>query len=279
MSRGAGAIRVSLETGSRLSFASALDWPGWSRSGRGDEAAVEALRAYAPRYAPVAADAGLEPPDPAQDRGRGAARRLGNHRLRGSRRHRAAGRRAAHRARGGAAGRASSRRAGRSSTGWSPAHRPSCARGPAAGGGTATRSSTTSSAPRWRRTRGSWASGSRGRPGMTWPRGPVEREAIAAAAASGGRGSALGAGSRRRAGPALRRPADRLARARSRLGDRGPERLRSPLPQGASHRSALAVSEARRARGAGGAANSRAVGGPWCREPVKDICVLNRPGG
>jgi hypothetical protein len=66
MSTREGAIRVSLETGSRLSFASALDWPGWSRSGRGDEAAVETLRAYAPRYAPVAADAGLEPPDPAR---------------------------------------------------------------------------------------------------------------------------------------------------------------------------------------------------------------------
>ena len=62
MSRGEGAIRVSLETGSRLTFASALDWPGWSRSGRGDEAAVETLRAYAPRYAPVAVEAGLEPP-------------------------------------------------------------------------------------------------------------------------------------------------------------------------------------------------------------------------
>ena len=66
MSTREGAIRVSLETGSRLSFASALDWPGWSRSGRGDEAAVETLRAYAPRYAPVAGDAGLEPPDPAR---------------------------------------------------------------------------------------------------------------------------------------------------------------------------------------------------------------------
>jgi hypothetical protein len=67
MSRGAGAaIRVSLETGTRLSFASALDWPGWSRSGRGDEAAVEVLRAYAPRYSPVARGAGLEPPDPTQ---------------------------------------------------------------------------------------------------------------------------------------------------------------------------------------------------------------------
>lgn len=62
MSRGAGTVRVSLEAGFRLTFASALDWPGWSRSGRGEEAAVEALRGYAPRYAPVAVEAGLEAP-------------------------------------------------------------------------------------------------------------------------------------------------------------------------------------------------------------------------
>ena len=28
-----------------------VDWPGWSRSGKDDEQAVEALLAYAPRYA------------------------------------------------------------------------------------------------------------------------------------------------------------------------------------------------------------------------------------
>ena len=58
-----GAVLVCLETGGRLSFASALDWPGWSRSGRGDDAALEALRTYAPRYAPVARAAGQKPPD------------------------------------------------------------------------------------------------------------------------------------------------------------------------------------------------------------------------
>jgi hypothetical protein len=60
-----GAVRVCVETGRRLTFASALDWPGWSRSGRGEEAAIEALRAYAPRYLPVARAAGVKPPDPA----------------------------------------------------------------------------------------------------------------------------------------------------------------------------------------------------------------------
>ncbi|MGA3184400.1 MAG: hypothetical protein ABSE52_07370 [Candidatus Dormibacteria bacterium] len=58
-----GAVRVVLEAGGRLTFAAALDWPGWSRSGRGDEASLEALRASALRYAPVARAAGLTPPD------------------------------------------------------------------------------------------------------------------------------------------------------------------------------------------------------------------------
>ena len=53
------AVRVCLEMGRRLSFASALDWPGWSRSGRGEDAALEALRAYVPRYAPVARAAAM----------------------------------------------------------------------------------------------------------------------------------------------------------------------------------------------------------------------------
>ena len=47
-------IRVVLETTAKRSFASALDWPGWSRSGRTEEEALAALLAYAPRYAPVA---------------------------------------------------------------------------------------------------------------------------------------------------------------------------------------------------------------------------------
>ena len=38
---------------------SALDWPGLSRGARSEEAAVEALLAAAPRYAPVASAAGL----------------------------------------------------------------------------------------------------------------------------------------------------------------------------------------------------------------------------
>ncbi|MGO8686840.1 MAG: hypothetical protein ACLQT7_06590 [Candidatus Dormibacteria bacterium] len=61
-----GAVAICLESGSRLSFASALDWPGWSRSGRGEEAAIERLGDYWHRYAPVVRAAGLGPPDPAR---------------------------------------------------------------------------------------------------------------------------------------------------------------------------------------------------------------------
>ena len=40
-------------------FACALDWPGWCRRDRSEELALEALAAYAPRYAEVARRAGL----------------------------------------------------------------------------------------------------------------------------------------------------------------------------------------------------------------------------
>ena len=52
-------LAVALEGTARKVFASALDWPGWSRSAKTDELAIEALLAYAPRYAPVAKAAGL----------------------------------------------------------------------------------------------------------------------------------------------------------------------------------------------------------------------------
>jgi hypothetical protein len=48
------AVRVVLEVAAKRSFASALDWPGWSRSGRSPDEALERLLAYAPRYARVA---------------------------------------------------------------------------------------------------------------------------------------------------------------------------------------------------------------------------------
>ncbi len=42
---------VIVEAGSKRVFASAADWPGWARSGRDEASALEALIAYAPRYA------------------------------------------------------------------------------------------------------------------------------------------------------------------------------------------------------------------------------------
>jgi len=48
-------IRVVVETAAKRSFASAIDWPGWSRSGPTPEAALEALAAYTVRYQAVAA--------------------------------------------------------------------------------------------------------------------------------------------------------------------------------------------------------------------------------
>lgn len=46
--------RVALEIAPKRAFASALDWPGWSRSGKTADDALAALVAYAPRYATVA---------------------------------------------------------------------------------------------------------------------------------------------------------------------------------------------------------------------------------
>ena len=63
MSPKAERLAVVLETGDKRVFASAADWPGWSRSGKTDEAAIEALVAYAPRYAPVARLAGFDLPE------------------------------------------------------------------------------------------------------------------------------------------------------------------------------------------------------------------------
>ena len=55
-------VIVSTEAGSKRVFACALDWPGWCRSGKTEQAALEALAQYAPRYAPVAARVGARFP-------------------------------------------------------------------------------------------------------------------------------------------------------------------------------------------------------------------------
>jgi hypothetical protein len=48
------AVRVVLEVAAQRSFASALEWPGWSRSGKSPDEALERLAAYAGRYAIIA---------------------------------------------------------------------------------------------------------------------------------------------------------------------------------------------------------------------------------
>ena len=62
-------IEVYLEVGQRRSFAAALDWPGWCRSGSDEAAALQALCAYGPRYAGLLDSTGLgfHPPSGAAD--------------------------------------------------------------------------------------------------------------------------------------------------------------------------------------------------------------------
>ena len=57
----ADAIRVMIELGRKkaVAVASAFDWPGWNRSGKSEEDALQVLAAYRPRYAKVAELAGL----------------------------------------------------------------------------------------------------------------------------------------------------------------------------------------------------------------------------
>jgi hypothetical protein len=61
-------LHVVLEVAPKKAFASAVDWPGWSRSAKTDDEALAALFAYAPRYAAVAkrAKVAFEPPTTAR---------------------------------------------------------------------------------------------------------------------------------------------------------------------------------------------------------------------
>ena len=53
-------ISVYVETGKSRTFATALAWPGWSRSGRVEAAALQTLYDYAPRYARVLESTALD---------------------------------------------------------------------------------------------------------------------------------------------------------------------------------------------------------------------------
>jgi len=54
---------VCLEIGKKRVFASALEWPGWSRSGRGEQDALDCLVSYLDRYREVLRRADLPLPD------------------------------------------------------------------------------------------------------------------------------------------------------------------------------------------------------------------------
>jgi hypothetical protein len=56
-------LQVAIEAVPKRAFASALDWPGWSRGAKTPELAIEALLAYCGRYRIVAELAGLVLPD------------------------------------------------------------------------------------------------------------------------------------------------------------------------------------------------------------------------
>ena len=57
---------VYIEAAPKRSFAVAVDWPGWARSGKTEADALAALAAYAPRYTKVATRA-REPFEPPRD--------------------------------------------------------------------------------------------------------------------------------------------------------------------------------------------------------------------
>ena len=53
MARSSSKIDIYLEIGKKRTFAGAIDWPGWCRSGSDEESALQALFDYGPRYARV----------------------------------------------------------------------------------------------------------------------------------------------------------------------------------------------------------------------------------
>jgi hypothetical protein len=59
-------VETYLEVGAKRVFAGALDWPGWCRSARNEEDALEALLAYARRYAGVLKGSGVRFTPPAK---------------------------------------------------------------------------------------------------------------------------------------------------------------------------------------------------------------------
>ncbi|HEY1387434.1 MAG TPA: DinB family protein [Ktedonobacterales bacterium] len=69
-------IAVALEVGKTRTFASALEWPGWTRIGHDEAAALDALLAYGPRYQRAIRSARLDFQAPANVDAFGVAERL-----------------------------------------------------------------------------------------------------------------------------------------------------------------------------------------------------------
>ncbi len=59
MSRTQKKFKVYVEVGKKRAFAGAVEWPGWCRGGRDEDAALQSLFEYAPRYARAIAPAKL----------------------------------------------------------------------------------------------------------------------------------------------------------------------------------------------------------------------------
>jgi hypothetical protein len=59
VTRSSHPIEGYLEIGKKRTFAGAIEWPGWCRSGRDEPSALESLVQYGPRYASVLAPAGI----------------------------------------------------------------------------------------------------------------------------------------------------------------------------------------------------------------------------
>jgi hypothetical protein len=53
-------VKVFIETGKKKVFSGAIDWPGWSRGGKDEQKALQALIDYGPRYAQVLLDKDIE---------------------------------------------------------------------------------------------------------------------------------------------------------------------------------------------------------------------------
>ena len=51
MAHASNQIDIYVESGKKRTFAGAIEWPGWCRSGRDEASALQALFEYGPRYA------------------------------------------------------------------------------------------------------------------------------------------------------------------------------------------------------------------------------------